>query len=519
MKKFLFTLCWLLLTTSSFAARVAVLETGADGEAKESVSFLDRQYLTNVLREQAVKELPAIQNWTIMTRENIQQMLPPGKAIEECEGSCLVETGKNISADYVCQARVGLFGKSLTLSAELYETAGNKLIASFNGRGQDVEELLELIKQKAPGFFRSIKSVGGFAGMGGIGDFGKASSFSFAGKKKYIVEISSTPAGAVPTVDGKAIPKCLQTPCKIQIEEGSHRIVASLDEYDDAESVVDIKGNNQKIELSLQPNYGWLEIKPVIEERFNRGALNTQIDGKPVKENKVKLEPGIHEVQVTHPCYDPVNFKVSIAKNKVETFDQEMARGVGGLELNAEFNGDPQVVAVFIDGEESGSTPYVGEVPLCANVTLKGEQWTETVHMKLKWHEVVRVLHRLSHSTENVAVADANVRVNRRLSNDELNKKNREVEQIALPNVNEKKPKRKGPRVVPLSISAAATVAGVVLAVVENNKAKETYEKKYSTSVEFQENRNTVKSAQEMRSAGIGLAILGAVGLGLSFVF
>ena len=53
------------------------------------------------------------------------------------------ETGKNIAADYICQARVGSFGTSLTLSAELYETAGNKLIASFNGRGQNVEELLD----------------------------------------------------------------------------------------------------------------------------------------------------------------------------------------------------------------------------------------------------------------------------------------------------------------------------------------------------------------------------------------
>ena len=127
------------------AAYVAVLETMADGDAKDSVSILDRQYLTNVLREQAVKELPAKQGFTIMTRENINAMLPPGKAIEDCEGSCLAETGKNIAADYVCQARVGRFGSKLTLSAELYETAGNKLIASFNGRGANVEELLTLI--------------------------------------------------------------------------------------------------------------------------------------------------------------------------------------------------------------------------------------------------------------------------------------------------------------------------------------------------------------------------------------
>ena len=159
MKKILILSLLLLLSTTSFGAFVAVLETGADNSAKDRVSISDRQYLTNVLREQAVKELPADQNWTIMTRENIMQMLPPGKAIEECEGSCLVETGKNIAADFVCQARVGSFGGMLTLSAELYETAGNKLIASFNVRGADVNELLVVVEVKSPEFFRSVKKI------------------------------------------------------------------------------------------------------------------------------------------------------------------------------------------------------------------------------------------------------------------------------------------------------------------------------------------------------------------------
>ena len=159
----LFFLLLLFLSTDAMAAFVAVLETMADGDAKDSVSLLDRQYLTNVLREQAVKELPAELNFTIMTRENINAMLPPGKAIEDCEGSCLAETGRNIAADYVCQARVGRFGKSLTLSAELYETAGNKLITSFNGRGADVEELLKLIEERSPAFFRRVMELSGVA--------------------------------------------------------------------------------------------------------------------------------------------------------------------------------------------------------------------------------------------------------------------------------------------------------------------------------------------------------------------
>lgn len=161
----------LVCASGAFAAHVAVLETGVDPALKKKVTLSDRQYLTNVLREEAVKQLPAEDGYTIMTRENISAMLPPGKAIEDCEGTCLAETGRNISADYVCQARVSSFGSKLALSAEIYETAGNKLVASFNGNGKNVEALLKVIKDNAPEFFGKVKSNRN-AGPDGIGEAG-----------------------------------------------------------------------------------------------------------------------------------------------------------------------------------------------------------------------------------------------------------------------------------------------------------------------------------------------------------
>lgn len=142
-----------LLTFPACATFVAVLETisGSDVVTRE-----DKMYLTDVLRSEAVKALPAEQNYTIMTRENINVMLPPDKAIEECEGSCLVETGKNISADYVAQGRVGRFADNLTISVELYETAGNKLVGSFSSKASNIESLETEIRQKSQEMFSRI---------------------------------------------------------------------------------------------------------------------------------------------------------------------------------------------------------------------------------------------------------------------------------------------------------------------------------------------------------------------------
>ena len=507
---FLFFSILCFFASSAFATYVAVLETGADASAKDNVSLSDRQYLTNVLREQAVKELPAVQNYTIMTRENIQQMLPPGKAIEDCEGSCLVETGKNIAADYICQARVGMFGSSLTLSAELYETAGNKLIASFNGRGANVEELLDLIKQKSPDFFRQVKGSGGFAGVGGIGAIGNTGSFSYGGKQKFIVEISSTPAGAVPTIDGKAVPKCLSTPCKVQVEEGNHRIVASLDRYDDAEMVVDIKSNNQKIELTLSPNFGWLEMKPVLAgPAAKRGVLNVTVDGVRKDEQKIDLEAGMHKVLLTHPCYDPAEFNVSIAKNKTEIFNQEIPRGKGGLELNVEYKGEPQAVAVVIDGVEVGSTPYAGEVPLCAEVMLKGDGWTEKVNVQPKWHEVVQVTHNLSHTPEGVAVVG------------DVNANGNAKQDLASDAASDAAQGGKGKKIhwVPIAISGGVAVVGGAMALVFNKKAKDATATPPKNQQEFQKGHDDAKKNQTLRNVSLGLMAAGLVGVGVTFLF
>lgn len=506
------------LCTDSFAAYVAVLETGADADAKEKVPLSDRQYLTNVLRAEAVKQLPAVQNYTIMTRENINAMLPPGKSIEDCEGSCLAETGKNIAADYICQARVGSFGGMLSLSAEIYETAGNKLMASFNGRGADVNELLEIIKREAPGFFRSIKGNStGFSGMGGIGEVSSADDYSFAGKQKFIVEISSTPSGAVPTIDGKAVPKCLNTPCKVQVEAGNHIFVLSKDRYDDAEMHVDVTMNNQKVEVALDPNFGFLEVRPVMKSlAAHKGILKVSVDDEYVDGTDVELDPGVHRVRVSHPCYEPVEFSVSIAKNKTEVFDKEMKRANGGLELNAEYGGEPQAVDVFIDGEKVGSTPYTGVLPLCAEVTLESNGWSEEVNVRARYHETVHVTHKLEHAPEGVAEIEDPIRARANAAYDELDGESDVGESVPT---NIESENDNAAKWVVLGVSAVVTVTGVVLAVVGNSNAKDASEKGFNTQEGYEDNRKKAESGQTLRGVGIGLAIVGAVGIGVSFAF
>ena len=74
-------------------------------------------------------------------------------------------------------------------------------------------------------------------------------------------------------------------------------------------------------------------------------------------------------------------------------------------------------------------------------------------------------------------------------------------------------------RWIPLAVSAAVLVGGSVMAAVFNSKAKTESENKPMNPDEYNDHHDKIESAQTLRNVGIGLAIVGAIGVGLSFVF
>ena len=375
----LLLLAVLLLAGTSFAKFVAVLETVGDG--KDGLSLSERQYLTNMLREQAVQELPAELNFTIMTRENIMMMLPPGKSIEDCEGSCLAETGKNIAADYVAQARVGKVGSNISISVELYETAGSKLVASFNGLGANVDALIDVIKAKAPEFFR--KARGGATGIVRTG-------FDGIQNQSFVVNVSTNPQGAALSIDGRPVPQCVQTPCEVLVDAGEHRFVAILQHHEDGEGVFTVTGNGQQISLDLVPRYGTLKLDLEFPSGGTYEELKIKVDNNLVPAaDKVLMDPGTREVSISHRCYSPVSFKVGVFRDKEEIFKETLKPVMGGLSLKAHSaTGEERNLTVIVNGEKAGTTPYSGSVPVCAKIAVADESGEHPVDVGLEQGKV-----------------------------------------------------------------------------------------------------------------------------------
>ena len=390
---------------------MAVLETVSSNDL---LTRQERLYLTDILRGLAVYILPAEQNWTIMTRENINVMLPPGKTIEECEGSCLAETGKNIAADYVAQARISQFGNSLAISAELYETSSSKLVASFAGRGETVDDIEKIIKEKAPAFFKKVQDNSVF------GYFNTNGAFSFQAVQKFIVNISTTPAGAIPAVDGKAIPQCTSTPCTAQLVAGEHRFVLSKERFEDLDTIVNISQNNQTLNFTLTSSTGFLIIEPQIQDVFRSKPISVFIDGAKASLGSNELVPGIHRARIQHACFNPVEFAVAIQKGETKAMSDSLVRGIGGLELEVFQNDVPQAVPVFIDGKLVDTTPFARKVPLCAKVEIEYAGERRIVPVDLKWHEVTKKIYNIK---DEPRTATDTIRQNADIAYAELNGK------------------------------------------------------------------------------------------------
>lgn len=72
---------------------------------------------------------------------------------------------------------------------------------------------------------------------------------------------------------------------------------------------------------------------------------------------------------------------------------------------------------------------------------------------------------------------------------------------------------------IPLAIAGAVAVGGGVMAAVFNSKAKSERDKEPINPDEYNEHLDKIESAQTMRNVGIGLAIGGAVGAAVTFLF
>jgi len=363
------------------------LNTEDDGEPP--MESTDLNHLTVRLREIAGNVLQ--DHYGIMSSQSIIDKLGKDDARKACKEAkgCLAQLGKKISADYIGQARVGRFGKNLTINVELYNSGNGLQTSVISGDAENVSGLLTILNEKAPGMFR--KMPGASNKKEGIGNVKVAKDYIFYNEKNYLANITSEPEGAVLNINGVNANDCAKTPCKIVLAEGNVRIIATLDQYEKSDTTILLKQNNQKINIRLNPNFGILEIKPAYTDGIGKNEQwNLVINGKTFSSLENRLPPDEYEVKLSHRCYEEISFDVGINKGGKRTvFDMAGYKTLkkGGLFLNAKKNGELTSAPVFVNDNMVGETPFNGPVPVCAKIEVGNSR--EKVEIKLKHNDKV----------------------------------------------------------------------------------------------------------------------------------
>ena len=146
----------LLSTFAHSAAILAVLEITPSSEVEE-LTISEFRLLSDELRRQAVNILPA-KDFTVLTRDGIIALIPSDEKEAECLAqSCAVDIGRAIGVEYISNGRVAKFAGQLSLTVELYETMGGRLLGSFLTYGTDIVGLMETIKAESPAMFEKMK--------------------------------------------------------------------------------------------------------------------------------------------------------------------------------------------------------------------------------------------------------------------------------------------------------------------------------------------------------------------------
>lgn len=122
--------------------RVAVLEL--KNMIKGQVTQEEVGFLTSELRS-ILSQLPP-ERFVVMTRESMAVMIDPSVRLEDCVGTCEVDTGRILGAEWIITGEVVRFGSSLRVSLKLHNTHTGQLLYGSSAKGKGIEDLEQPIQ-------------------------------------------------------------------------------------------------------------------------------------------------------------------------------------------------------------------------------------------------------------------------------------------------------------------------------------------------------------------------------------
>jgi len=399
-KTIIFCLIAAALASAQQKRSVAVLPSVAENKALDPQGLI---LLTDKVREIASKTLP-MDRFILLKQDVIVSRIGEEELFRACkEGVCVAELTKSVGTDYGARCDIFKRDNNLLLKFELYSVRDEAIVETFTEyRLKDFYAMLDLLDARLPDAFRKMITTARSAPLpavqGGIGNVETTGGGALEyGGRSYVVSVNTDPQGASLSFNGVPVGSCGKSPCKVELSEGSVRVLAAMEQYETADTTASIKQNNQSVNIKLRPNFGILEIKTAYSEGAgNNRQWSLTINGRAYSSFENRLSPGNYEVKLSHECYEDIRFKAGINKGSREVFDmaQYLKLKMGVLVLSAETDGGPVSEPVFANGKRVGETPFNRAVPVCAEIAIGNAR--DKVDVKIIYNQTVRHQHRIS---------------------------------------------------------------------------------------------------------------------------
>ncbi|MBK8015317.1 MAG: PEGA domain-containing protein [Betaproteobacteria bacterium] len=310
--------------------------------------------LSDLVRGVARDVLPT-DRYLLMTRENIQQMLPPGRTLSDCVGDCAVETGRNPGRRLRRDRRNGGVRRSVARHLSLHETGRGSLVGSARAGAPDLLGIERDLRARAQELLLKLRALapesGGQADDAAPQPRPSPEAWTAPGATRVVVSFASEPAGAIVEIDGQPVG---ETPCKRALATGVYRLGLKKVRYVAHEQSLEVRaGAAAAVSVALTPDFGWLTVES------EPAGLAVTVDGEdwgstPVTAREVGA--GAHDVQVGSSNHHPAQRSVVVTRGQRETVRLSPVPRNGGLMIVAvDAKGNAAEGRVLVDGRDVGA--------------------------------------------------------------------------------------------------------------------------------------------------------------------
>ena len=331
------------------AKRVVILDFKNGAQIPDK----DLELIVTLLRGSFIDQLG--DHLSLISNENVRELLPEGTTIEDCEGTCEVQTGRLLQAHFVVTGKVLSFSSSSKLQViiNMHDTMTSNSITSVRMSGS-IADVEEQIPQAARKLVSRLRKHMGLDSLRlertneedftlSVAKVRESDSMSKASEQDSSFIIIKSEQETTIYIDGKLAG---DTPLQLPLLKGKHTLKATSPMYHTSVTDFEIGSSNLELNIKLKPTFGTLEIRsdPSNALVYLNG---TNIGKTPITTKRVA---GKYLLQIKKSCYANYEqeFKVEESQN------YQLMGSMSYYCLSSKVNSQPSGALIYVNGKTTG---------------------------------------------------------------------------------------------------------------------------------------------------------------------